>query len=231
MYKKIVEDLKKYTNPEKAKLLSRYFKTGKGEYGEGDIFWGIVVPYQRLIAKKYKDVDLKTVEKLLHSKIHEQRLTSLLILTYQLKKADKAKKKELFDFYLKNTRYINNWDLVDLSCHDILGEYLLNKDRKILYQLAHSKNLWERRIAIISTFAFIRKKQFKDSLQLAKILLYDQYDLINKAVGWALREVGKRDEKVLKDFLNQYSKTMPRIALRYAIEKLSEEKRKKYLKY
>jgi 3-methyladenine DNA glycosylase AlkD len=229
MYQQIIKDLQKYANSEKAKLLSRFFKTGKGEYGEGDVFIGVVVPQQRLVAKKYKTADLKTVEQLLHSKIHEHRLTALLILTYQLKKADEIKRKQFFDFYLKNTQYINNWDLVDLSCRDIIGEYLLDKDRKIIYQLARSKNLWERRIAIISTFAFIRKNQLQDTLRVSKILLNDKHDLIHKAVGWALRELGKKDEKLLEEFLNKNIKSMPRTMLRYAIEKFSEDKRRKYL--
>lgn len=229
MYQQIVNDLQKYSSPQKAKILSRFFKTGKGEYGEGDIFLGVIVPQQRLVAKKYKHADLKTVKKLLYSKIHEHRLTALLILIYQLKKADETKKKEFFDFYLKNTRDINNWDLVDLSCRDIIGEYLLDKDRKILYQLAKSKNLWERRIAIISTSAFIRKGELQDTLRVSKILLKDKHDLIHKAVGWMLREAGKKDEKALENFLNKYYKKMPRTMLRYSIEKFSEDKRKKYL--
>jgi len=230
MYPQIVNDLQKYANPEKAKLLSRFFKTGKGEYGEGDVFIGVIVPHQRLVAKKYKTADLKTIEKLLHSKIHEHRLTALLILIYQLKKVDEAKKKNFFDFYLKNTAFINNWDLVDLSCRDIIGEYLLDKDRKILYKLARSKDLWERRISIISTFAFIRKNQLQDTLRVSKILLKDKHDLIHKAVGWALRELGKKDEKLLEDFLNENIKSMPRTMLRYAIEKFNEKKRLSFLK-
>jgi len=229
MYQQIINDLKKYSDSEKARILSRFFKTGKGEYGEGDIFLGVIVPQQRLVAKKFKDADLKTIEKLLHSKIHEHRLTALLIIIYQIKKANEVKKKNFFNFYLKNTNYINNWDLVDLSCRDIIGEYLLDKDRKILYQLACSKNLWERRIAIISTFAFIRKSKLQDTLRVSKILLNDKHDLIHKAVGWALRELGKKDEKALENFLNKYYKKIPRTMLRYAIEKFSEEKRKKYL--
>jgi len=220
----IQKDLQKLANKERAKLLARYFKTGKGEYGEGDIFIGLTVPQVREIAKKYKDISRKEVEELLHNKIHEFRLTALIILT------DKKITKKIVDLYLRNTKYINNWDLVDVSCHKIIGNYLLNKPRKILYDLAKSKNIWERRIAVISTFAFIRNNEIADSLALAKMLLCDPHDLMHKAVGWMLREVGKKDEKALVDFLAKYYKTMPRTMLRYAIEKFNTTVRQKYLK-
>lgn len=220
----ILTDLQKLANKERAEHSARYFKTGKGEYGEGDVFAGLTVPQVREVAKKYKDLPLKEVEELLHSKIHEYRLTALIILTY------KKLSKEIVDLYLRNTKYINNWDLVDLSSHEILGTWLLDKPRDILYKLAKSKNIWERRISIISTFAFLRKKGLDDSMKLAEMLLHDEHDLMQKAVGWALREVGKRDEKVLVDFLAKHYKTMPRTTLRYAIEKFSPDRRKKYLK-
>jgi 3-methyladenine DNA glycosylase AlkD len=220
----VQEDLQKLANQEKAKLLARYFKTGKGEYGEGDVFIGLTVPQVRAIAKKYRDLPLSDVEKLLHSKIHEYRLTALIILT------GKTLSKEIVDFYLRNTKYINNWDLVDLSSHEILGTYLLDKPRKILYKLAKSKNIWERRIAVISTFAFLRKNEVSDSMKLADMLLHDTHDLMHKAVGWMLREVAKRDEKILVDYLSTRYKTMPRTMLRYAIEKFSPARREKYLK-
>ena len=220
---KILTDLQKLSSKERAAHSARYFKTGKGEYGEGDIFAGLTVPEVREVAKKYKELPLADVEDLLHSKIHEYRLTALIILTY------KKLSREIVDLYLKNTKYINNWDLVDLSSHEILGTWLLDKPRDILYKLAKSKNIWERRIAIISTFAFLRKKELADSMKLAEILLNDSHDLMQKAVGWALREVGKQDEKVLVDFLASHYKFMPRTTLRYAIEKFSPELRKKYL--
>lgn len=219
----IQDDLQKLKNPARAKLLRRYFKTGKGEYGEGDVFIGLTVPQVRAVARKYREVPLSQVSKLLHNPIHEFRLTALIILT------DKKLTKEIVDFYLANTRYINNWDLVDLSSHEILGTYLLDKPRAVLYTLAKSKNIWERRIAVISTFAFLRKGDTRDSLKLAKVLMHDTHDLMYKAVGWVLREVGKRDEKALVDFLATRYKTMPRTMLRYTIEKFDEKRRAQYL--
>lgn len=220
----IQNDLQKATNPEKAKFLARYFKTGKGEYGEGDVFLGLTVPQVRAIAKKYKDLPLSDVEKLLQSKFHEFRLTALIILT------EKNDNKKIVELYLRNTKHINNWDLVDLSSHEILGAYLLNKPRNILYRLAKSKNIWERRIAIITTYAFLRKKDFADTFAIAEILLHDPHDLIHKAVGWMLREIGKVDQEAEEDFLKKHSKTMPRTMLRYAIEKFSKQKRANYLR-
>ncbi len=219
----IQSDLRALADKKKAVLLSRYFKTGKGQYGEGDIFIGLTVPQVRDVAKKYKKLSLSDIEKLLHSPIHEYRLAALIILSYQ------PPAKAIVDFYLKNTRFINNWDLVDLSSHEILGTYLLDKPRAILFKLAKSKNIWERRIAIISTFAFLRKKELDDSLKLAEILLHDEHDLIQKAVGWMLREAGKRNGRALVDFLARYYKIMPRTMLRYAIEKFPAAVRKRYL--
>jgi len=221
-------EIKQKANPEKAKLLQRFFKTGKGQYGEGDIFLGITVPESRRLAIKYTHLPLKDIELLLSSKIHEERLIALLLLVHNYKKHPE-KREEIYNFYLKNTKFINNWDLVDLSCHKIVGDYLLDKDRGILYKLSKSSNLWERRISIISTFAFIAKNQFDDSIKLAEILLHDKHDLIHKAVGWVLREIGKKDEKVLENFLKKHYKNMPRTMLRYAIERFPEEKRKAYL--
>ncbi len=219
----VEEDLQKLADKGRAKLLSGYFKTGKGEYGEGDVFIGLTVPQMRTIAKKYRDLPIGDVEKLLHSKIHEYRLTALIILTH------KKLTEEIVDLYLRNTKHINNWDLVDLSSHEILGTYLLDKPRKILYTLAKSKNIWERRIAVISTFAFLRRSELSDSLTLAEMLLHDKHDLMHKAVGWMLREVGKKDEKVLVDFLAKHYRAMPRTMLRYAIEKFSPSRRRSYL--
>lgn len=220
-------DLKNLANKEKAVLLSRYFKIGKGEYAEGDIFLGVMVPQQRIIAKKYRELSLAGISELLKSGIHEYRLTSLFILCDQFKKNPD---KKYVDFYLKNTRYINNWDLVDLSSHKILGTYLIDKPKDMLYTLAVSKNLWEKRISIISTFAFIKHNDYKDALAIAEILLHDSHDLIHKAVGWALREIGNKDSKVEEAFLQKHYKTMPRTMLRYALEKFPPKKRMFYLK-
>jgi len=224
----IKKDLQKLANPKQAKLLQRFFKTGKGEYGEGDIFLGIKVPEQRKIAKKYSDLTLKYIQELLSSKIHEHRLVALFILVDKYKQA--KNKKELVDFYLKNTKYINNWDLVDLSAPNIVGDYLLDKDKSILYKLAKSDNLWEKRIAVLATFAFIKDNQFEDAFKISEILLKDNHDLIHKAVGWMLREIGKRNLEAEERFLNNHYKKMPRTMLRYAIERFPESKRKYYLK-
>ncbi len=223
------KELKKNSDPRQAKILRRFFKTGKGEYGEGDIFLGVKVPNQRKVAANFQNLSLKDLEKLLNSKVHEHRLTALLILIKRYERADKEERKKIFDFYLKNTKNINNWDLVDLSAPKIIGNYLLDKPRKILYELAKSNNLWERRIAIISTFTFIRNNEFDDTLKISKILLLDKHDLIRKAVGWMLREVGKKDQKTEEEFLKKYYSKMPRVMLRYAIERFEERKRKLYL--
>lgn len=227
-FKKEYEKLK---NPRQAKVLSGFFKTGKGQYGEGDIFLGIKVPVQRAAIKKYYDLSLSDLQKLLDSKVHEHRLSALFILVKRYENGDEFEQEKTYKFYLKNSKNINNWDLVDLSAPNIVGKYLLVRDRKILYTLVRSKNLWERRIAVLATFTFLRQKDFKDILKLAEILLEDRHDLIHKAVGWMLRELGKRDENVLKKFLDKNILRMPRTMLRYAIEKFSEEERKSYLKF
>ncbi|MDD3386374.1 MAG: DNA alkylation repair protein [Candidatus Pacebacteria bacterium] len=220
----IIKELQSKRDKKRAAILSRFFKTGKGEYGEGDIFLGIVVPVQRIIAKKYVDIPFRDIQKLLNSKIHEYRLTGLLILV------EKKDKEKVFDFYLKNTKNINNWDLVDLSAPKIIGDYLNNKKREILYSLAVSDNLWERRISIVSTFSFIKNNDFKETIKIAEILLNDKHDLIQKAVGWMLREVGKRDKDIEKDFLDKYYRNMPRTMLRYSIEKFSPKEKEFYMK-
>ncbi len=231
MIRQLTKDLQKLSDPRRSRIHSRFFKTGKGEYGEGDIFLGLKVPQQRQLARKYLDLSFRDLQKLLNNKIHEYRLIALIILTTKYKKTKEKKiKKQIIDFYLKNTKNINNWDLVDLSAYHLLGDYLLNKDRSILYRLARSENLWKRRMAIVSTFAFIKQNQFTDTLKLAEILLKDKQDLIHKAVGWMLREVGKRNREVEERFLEKYKKIMPRTMLRYAIEKFEEEKRLMYLK-
>jgi 3-methyladenine DNA glycosylase AlkD len=226
MINSLKQDLTNLKNQEKAKILQRFFKTKKGEYGEGDIFLGVIVPNQRKVAQKYPNLNLKQIQTLLNSNIHEHRLTSLFILINQYKN----NKEKITNFYLKNTKNINNWDLVDSSAPKILGNYLLNKDKSILYKLAKSKNLWERRISIISTLEFIKNNQFNDTIKLSKILLKDNHDLIQKAVGWMLREMGKRNNNLLENFLDKYHKQMPRTMLRYAIEKLNKDKRVYYLK-
>src|SRR3989344_4762010 len=230
----MLENLKKemleLASAEKAKVSSWFFKTGKGQYGEGDVFLGLTVPEQRLIAKKYVDLPFPDIKKLLDSKYHEHRLTGLLILVKRYEKAnDEKEKKQIIDFYLKSRRAVNNWDLVDLSAPRMLGEYLYGKDKAILYRFAYSQNLWERRIAVLATFWFISKGKFEDSLKIAKLLVTDQHDLIHKAVGWMLREIGKRDEKELIKFLDKHYKKMPRTMLRYSIERLGEKKKKHYM--
>lgn len=217
-------------NPEKAKILQGFFKTGKGQYGEGDIFLGITVPDSRKMAKEFRDLSLAEIKKLLESKIHEERVIALLILVDQFEKATPEKKNEVYDFYLAHTAWINNWDLVDLTAHKIVGEYLLTKNTKILTDLVHSKNLWEKRIGIVATLAFIRKGKLSETFRLSKILMNDSHDLIHKAVGWMLREAGKRDEVPLEVFLEEYAPIMPRTMLRYAIEKFSADRRAYYLK-
>jgi len=223
----IRDKLGKMTDKKRAEILQRFFKTGKGEYGEGDIFIGIKLPDQKALAEEYKDISLKDIEKLLKSKVHEERSLALGILKKQYGKGDN---KKIVDFYLKHTKFINNWDLVDTSAPHILGDWLLEKDRKILYKLAESNNLWEKRISIIATLTFIRNSDFKDCFKISKILLKDEQDLIHKAVGWMLREVGKRDLKIEEDFLKKYYEKMPRTMLRYAIEKFPEKRRQVYLK-
>jgi 3-methyladenine DNA glycosylase AlkD len=230
LFAKLTSELMGLEQPEKGKLLLKYFKTGKGQYADGDVFLGISIPQQRAIAKKYIDLTLPQLQKMLENKIHEFRLVALFILVYKYAKSDDKGKKEIADFYLKNTKKVNNWDLVDSSAGYILGDYLLDKDKAILYKLAKSENLWEKRIAIISTQGFIRKNKFDDTLKIAEILINDKHDLIHKAVGWMLREVGNRDLKLLYGFLDKHYQKMPRTMLRYAIEKFEIAKKIYYMK-
>lgn len=223
------QQLKKAGNKKTAETLQWFFKTGKGDYGEGDKFLGIKVPQIREIAKSNKDLTLEEIQKALESKFHEERLCALLILVDRYQKSNEKTKEEIVKFYLGNTKHINNWDLVDLTAPKILGKHLLNRNRKILFKLTVSDNLWERRISVLATFQFIKEKQFQDSLKIAKMLLNDEHDLIHKAVGWMLREIGKRDLKSEEEFLKQHYKKMPRTMLRYAIEKFPEKKRLAYL--
>lgn len=231
MLEDLRNEVEKLSDSKRAETNKWFFKTGKGEYGEGDKFVGLSVPKCREIAKKFKGLPLSEIKELLKSPVHEERLISLFILVNRFAKADEKLKKEIFEFYLKNTKLINNWDLVDSSAHLIVGEYLLDRDRGILERLAKSKILWERRIAIIATFQFIRKrKEFKDTFKIAEILLNDKQDLIHKAVGWMLREVGKGvSEKELIGFLTKHYREMPRTMLRYSIERFQENIRKKFL--
>lgn len=232
MLNELKKELHESANPKQAEISQRFFKTGKGQYGEGDVFLGIKVPVQRQIAKKYLEINFNDLQELLNSKFHEERLIALIILTSKYKKSKKnrLKKRQIFEFYLKNTSRINNWDLVDLSAPDIIGEFLQKEGTEILRDLAQSKNLWERRIAIISTYKFIKDKRFGETLAISEILLRDEHDLIHKAVGWMLREIGKRNKEILEIFLSQRYKEMPRTMLRYAIEKFPKEEREKYLK-
>jgi 3-methyladenine DNA glycosylase AlkD len=244
--KDVEAKLRSLSDAKKSVILQGFFKTAKGQYGEGDIFWGIVVPKQREVARQFPDLALGEIQKLLQNKIHEVRLTALMILVQQFESAEKIKnktgektqkivqeklQKNIFDFYFQNTARINNWDLVDLSASKIVGNFLLDKKsgRKILYKMARSKKIWERRIAIISTHAFIKNDDFQDTLKIAEILLADEQDLIQKAVGWMLREVGKKSvagEEELLTFLAEHSGKIPRTTLRYAIERFPEERRR-----
>ena len=230
MLSTIMLEIQSCASLQKAKIYARFFKCGPGQYGEGDQFLGLTVPQSRNIARKYLTLSEKDLGTLLLSLIHEHRLIALLILVEKFKKADEATKKDIVHFYLAHTTQVNNWDLVDLSADKILGNYLLDKDRTILYKLVHSSLLWERRIAIIATFAFIRQKQFEDTFKIAEILLKDKQDLMHKAVGWMLREVGKKDEYALETFLQKHGRTMPRTTLRYAIERFDKEKKEGYMK-
>jgi 3-methyladenine DNA glycosylase AlkD len=226
----IQKKLKNLGNKEKAKIHQRFFKTGPGEYGEGDVFIGVTVPELRKLTKEFKVLPFKEIKHLLRSPIHEERLLSLFLLIHRYSKGDEPEKKRIYELYLKNTKSINNWDLVDSSAGHIVGAFLFGKNKKPLYDLVKSENLWERRISIISSFYFIKHNQFADTLKIAKILLPDKEDLIHKAVGWMLREIGKRDMSVEENFLKNHYKKMPRTMLRYAIDKFPESKRQQYLK-
>ena len=228
-------ELQKHSNISRANKSQGFFKTGEGEYGEGDVFLGVSVPDQRKIAKKYIDSSLDDIEELLHSKTHEYRLTAILMLVYKYSKSNQLNQAKIYRFYLKNTRYINNWDIIDSSAGYIVGEYLFeqknsSKTLGILTSLTKSDSIWERRIAIMSTFAFTMYGDHKPTFAIADILIQDRHDLVQKAVGWMLREVGKRvSQELEEEFLKTRYKTMPRTMLRYAIERFEETKRQKYL--
>ena len=217
-------------DPEIAAHSQRYFKTGAGEYGAGDLFLGIRMPVLRRLVKEFKNTGPDVAETLLKSPFHEQRLFALLLMVARFQKGTAAEQEMIYKLYLHNTKWINNWDLVDSSAHLIVGAWLETRNRAILYKLAKSDTLWERRIAILATFYFIRLNDFEDALCLADLLLHDPEDLIHKAVGWMLREIGNRDRQVESDFLRQHYQVMPRTMLRYAIEKYPEQERQSYLK-
>jgi len=228
-YQEIIDHLHGFANPEIAKHSQRFFKTAEGEYGFGDKFLGIRVPVIRQAVKKFKAASLSTIEKLLKSDYHEVRLYALQLLVFRFSKPSSDEQDEIYYLYLRNIQYVNNWDLVDSSAQHIIGAYLENRDRTVLYDLSKSDSLWERRIAIMSTFYFIKKHQFSDTLHISEQLISDQEDLIHKAVGWMLREVGKRHLATEVTFLKVHYQKMPRTMLRYAIEKFSEVERQKYL--
>ncbi len=218
-------------NPERAIRTARFFKTGKGQYGEGDIFIGISNPQVQALVKEYwKSMNLSDIQELINDPIHELRFAGLLILVAKFSKSSPFQQQEIVDFYLKNVSQINNWDLVDCSAYKILGKFFLNKDRQILYDLADSGHLWSERIAVVSTLEFIKNGQFSDIFKLSEKFLTHTHDLMHKACGWMLREVGKRDELVLEEFLDEHLQNMPRTMLRYAIERMEEGKRLRYLK-
>lgn len=223
-------DLRRYSNKRKATILQKFFKTGTGEYAWGDIFIGVTVPRLREIAKKYQNMNLREIISLLKSAIHEERLTALMILLLQYQAGSQADQSKIYEAYLDNMKYVNNWDLVDLTAPGIVGAYLFKRPKTDLYRLSRSNSLWDRRVSIVATFYFIRNNKFSQTLRIAKALIKDEEDLIHKAVGWMLREVGKRDLLAEEGFLKKYYKKIPRTMLRYAIEKFPEAKRQRYLK-
>jgi 3-methyladenine DNA glycosylase AlkD len=223
-------ELKRYADTDKAAFFPRFFKTGPGQYGEGDVFMGVTVPNMRVVAKQFSELPLKQIEALLDDEVHELRLTGLLILVRQFERGDESQRKTIVTFYLSHLKRVNNWDLVDSSASYILGASLIGKDTALLDKLAASTHLWTQRVAIVATHAFIRTGELSHTFRISKALLSHKHDLIHKAVGWMLREAGKRDEKALRVFLDKYGSCMPRTALRYAIERLDEPVRQRYLK-
>lgn len=226
-------ELKKHIkDPQDAVFLQRFFKAGQGEYGEGDVFLGVRVPQNRSVCRQFRDMPLTELEKMLESALHEVRLGAVMIMADQARRTIKKAPdyaRQLCELYLRRTDRINNWDIVDASCRDVVGGYLFNKPRRLLYTLAQSSNIWERRIAIVSTWFFIREGQTHDTFAIAQLLLKDTHDLIHKASGWMLREAGKKDQTGLLSFLDQFAARMPRTMLRYAIEHLDEQRKIKYM--
>lgn len=225
--------LMRYASDSDALFLQRFFKTGEGQYGAGDVFIGVRVPMTRKVCIEFKDLPLVEIKVLLQSPVHEHRLAAVLLMTYQFERAQEVEQKRIFDAYLValDQGYINNWDIVDTSAEFIVGEYLWARSRKLLYELAKSKDVWHRRVAVLSSFAFIKKGDPSTTLELAEVLLHDPHDLIQKAVGWMLREIGKRiDRQILLDFLERHATAMPRTMLRYAIEHLTIEQKMYFMK-
>ncbi len=225
----IKKRLARDANPKRVDAVQKFFRTGPGEYGEGDVFISVTVPQTRKVAREFRDAPIEVIEKLLTSKIHEERLLALIIFTEKFPRGDEATRKRIYDIYLDNTRHVNNWDLVDASAYKIVGAWLFERSRKPLYKLARSKSMWEQRISIVSTYYFIKRGELDDTFAISDLLLHHEHDLIHKAVGWMLREAGKQDEKMLVDFLASRYQSMPRTMLRYAIEKFPEKKRRAYL--
>ena len=228
--KLIRKQIRELADPKIAEISQRFFKTGPGEYGEGDRFIGIRVPMLRKLVKAHKDISIETSQKLLTSAVHEERLLALFFLIGLYQNGEEKTRKRIYRLYLKNMSYINNWDLVDSSAEHIVGDFLLDGSKTVLYKLAKSKDLWERRIAIMSTFCFIKRNRYDDTLKISEMLLEDKADLIHKAVGWMLREIGKRNLETEENFLQLHYQKMPRTMLRYAIEKFPTSKRQQYLK-
>lgn len=225
----VQKQLRNLANPAIAEHCLQFFKTGKGEYGEGDKFLGVRVPAIRAIAREHKDLPIQEILHVLRSSYHEERLLALIMLVNRFEKAEHDDRQRIYNAYLDNTEYVNGWDLVDGSAHQIVGAYLFDRGRRKLFSLAKSRSLWERRISIISTYYFIKRNQYEDTLKISRYLLHDNQDLIHKAVGWMLREVGNRDREAEEIFLLEHYSSMPRTMLRYAIEKFDEEDRKLYL--
>lgn len=230
MLETIHEQLKEVSDPKRAAISRRFFKTGPGEYGEGDQFIGIRVPVLRKLARVYKDLPIDSAQDLLRSPVHEERLLALFILIRHYKSGSDETRKRIYRLYLDSTPYVNNWDLVDASAEHIVGDFLFARSKAVLYRLARSGDLWERRIAILSTFCYIKQNAYDDAPKISEMLLTDRADLIHKAVGWMLREIGKRDLAMEEGFLQRHYQKMPRTMLRYAIEKFPEPRRRKYLK-
>lgn len=228
MLNAVLEALKKHADSEKAAFFPRFFKAGKGEYAEGDKFMGVTVPQMRTVAKAFPDLPLGVIEKLIEHPYHEMRAVGLFILVGQYERGDEKTRKRIVDFYTAHLHCVNNWDLVDLTAYKLLGDWLINRNRSLLYRLAKKSHLWSQRIAIVSTYAFIRRGDLKDTFAIAALLLSHEHDLMHKATGWMLREAGKRDKKALVGFLTRHVTRMPRTALRYAIEKFPERERRKW---
>lgn len=226
---RIRQELRRLGRPGKAKVLQGFFKTGPGEYGEGDVFIGVTVPEIRQLAKKYESLSLSEIRLLLRSAIHEERLLALILLVDQYRQANNAHRKKIYDFYIRSTRHINNWDLVDVSAAAIVGAHLATRSTRVLDQFARSPDLWKRRIAIVATHEFIRRNRLKETFRIAQTFLHDREDLIHKATGWMLREAGKRDTPALERFLKRHGPRMPRTMLRYAIERFPAVKRRLFL--